>query len=145
MLRSLIVLSVILSLGACNSNLNPLNWFGGDREQRIQVDPVDGTVIDPRGLVGEITQLSVEQTNSGAIVRATGVTGLQGFYEAELVLVERTPNSLVYDFRAAPPLDNATPGLQEIVAGVSLSFGELAGIRTITVIAQNNRRSVSRR
>jgi len=145
----MVVLFLIVSVAACgNSRLNPLNWFGGEREQRIRVEPdASGRpiVIDGRVLVSEITQLSVEQTTAGAIVRATGVTPTQGYYDAELVEVERTENALVYEFRAADPGNAGTPGLQHIVAGISLSVGELQGIRSITVIAQSNRRSVSRR
>lgn len=148
MLRVVLILSVIVSLAACDSRINPLNWFGGDREQRVRVDPDDpnrATIIDPRALIAEITQLSVEQTTTGAIIRATGVAPAQGYFDAELVLVERTETSVVYDFRVANPGATATSGLQQIDVGTELTFGELAGVRTITVIAQNNRRSVGRR
>jgi hypothetical protein len=148
MLRVAVVLSVILSLAACDSRINPLNWFGGDREERVRVDPDDPsrvTVVDTRVFVSELTQLSVEQTTAGAIVRATGVVPVQGYFDAELVMVERTESTVVYDFRVATPLDNATQGLQEISVGAELSVAELAGLRTITVIAANNRRTVTRR
>ena len=39
MLRAITILSLILTLAACDSRINPLNWFGGEREQRIRVDP----------------------------------------------------------------------------------------------------------
>lgn len=148
MLRAVLVVSVILSLAACESRINPFNWFGGDREQRVRVDPDDpgrAEILDSRFLVAEIIQLSVEQTTSGAIVRATGVAPSQGYFDAELVLVESTETTVVYDFRVASPIGNATAGLQEISVGAELTVGELAGIRTITVIAQSNRRSVERR
>lgn len=147
MLRAALLVTAILSLAACESRFNPLNWFGGDREQRISIDPTetDTVDIDGRGLAAEITQLSVEQTTSGAIVRATGVTPVQGFFDAELVLVEETESALVYEFRVAAPLDAGTAGLQVIAVGTELSVGELAGIRTITVISQSNRRTVTRR
>lgn len=149
MLRSLLVLSLILTLGACESRLNPLNWFGGDREERIRVDP-DATgpaaaALDPRALVTEITQLSIEQTTTGAIIRATGVTPAQGYFDAGLRQIERTDTALVYEFRAAEPEGNLQQGLQTIAAGETLSVGELQGIRSITVIARNNRRTVTRR
>ncbi|MBL4628710.1 MAG: hypothetical protein JKY00_11885 [Roseicyclus sp.] len=148
MLRAILILFVMMSLAACDSRINPLNWFGGDREQRVRVDPDDPSrleIVDDRALVAEITQVSVEQTTSGAIVRATGVTPLQGYFDAELVVIGRTPTSVVYDFRVAAPVDNATSGLQEISVGAQLSMAELAGIRSITVIAQNNRRTIGRR
>lgn len=148
MLRAILTLSVILSLAACESRLNPLNWFGGDREQRITVDPnaASGAQdIDGRVLAAEITQLSVEQTTSGAIIRATGFTPSQGYFNAELVLVEETETTVVFDFRVAEPLGTGTAGFQEISVATQMTVGELAGIRTITVIAQTNRRSVGRR
>lgn len=148
MLRAALLITAILSLAACESRINPLNWFGGEREQRITVDPdaVGGTIdVDGRILASEITQLSVEQTTSGAIVRATGVTPAQGFFDAELVLVEVTETSVVYEFRVAAPLDAGTAGLQSISVAAELTVGELAGIRSITVISGSNRRSVGRR
>lgn len=147
LLRPLLLVSLILTLGACGSRLNPLNWFGGEREQRITVQTREGAAaeVTPFVYISEITQLSIEQTTSGAIVRATGVTPVQGYYNADLILAERTETTLVYDFYALPPEGNRSAGLQEIVAGAELSVGELQGIRTITVVAQNNRRTVSRR
>lgn len=148
MLRVVLALTVLLSLAACGTRLNPLNWFGGEREQRITVETSGTRAADeasPFVYVTELTQLSVEQTTSGAIVRATGVTPVQGYYEAELDLVEQTETTLVYEFIALPPLGNETAGLQEISVGTELTVGELAGIRSITVIAQNNRRTVGRR
>lgn len=148
MLRAALLVTVLLSLAACDSRINPLNWFGGEREQRIAVSPDatgGGEDLDGRLLAAEVTQLSVEQTTAGAIVRVTGVTPAQGYFNAELVLVEATETQLAYEFRVAPPLDAGTSGLQTISVGTELSVGELAGIRTITVIAQSNRRSVGRR
>ena len=146
MRRISLLLMIILGLAACESRFNPLNWFDGQREERIRVDP-EAAVEDPDGrqLVSEISQLSVESTTSGAIVRATGITPSLGYHSADLVLVERTDTSIVFEFRAQPPRAAAGQALQEIVAGVSLTNGELAGLRSITVIAQQNRRSVTRR
>ncbi|GAB5446535.1 hypothetical protein [Gymnodinialimonas sp.] len=148
MLRAALLVTAILSLAACESRINPFNWFGGDREQRISIDPEaveSAPDLDGRLLAAEITQLSVEQTTTGAIVRATGVTPSQGYFDAELVLVEETETLLAYEFRVSPPLTAATAGLQRISVATELSVGELAGIRTIAMIAQNNRRSVGRR
>ncbi|MEJ6395180.1 hypothetical protein V8J82_18095 [Gymnodinialimonas sp. 2305UL16-5] len=147
MLRAILVLSLILSLAACGSRLNPLNWFGGEREQRVRIAPdaaAENPNGDPRPLVSEIAQLSVEQTTSGAIIRVTGLTASQGYFDAALVEVERGDGNLVLALRAAPPLGAATPGVQQIAVGLAVTSGELAGIRTITVIGQNNRRTVSR-
>ncbi len=148
MLRAALILSVILTLAACESRINPFNWFGGDREQRVRVEPdASGrpVVVDGRVLANELIQMSVEQTTTGAIVRATGIVPVQGFYDAELVLVERTETSVVYEFRVEQPRANAIAGVQQISVATELTVGELAGVRSITVIAGNNRRSVSRR
>lgn len=147
LLRAILVLSLSLSVAACgDSRMNPMNWFSGDREERVRVDPdaASGTPTDPRSLVTEVTQLSIEPTTSGAILRATGVTQAQGYFAAELVLAEAEDGALVFDFRAAPPVGTLIPGVQTITAGVTLTNGELAGIRSITVVAAQNRRTVSR-
>jgi len=147
MLRLTLCLTLILSVAACGTRLNPFNWFGGDREERIAV--VDTTEpADPRPLMTEILSLSVESTAQGAIVRVTGLPPSQGYWGADLVETDRTGNAIVYEFRAVPPLDAAaqgTPASREVVVGTQLSNFDLAGIRTITVIGAQNRRTVSRR
>ncbi|NKX46364.1 hypothetical protein [Roseicyclus persicicus] len=149
MLRVILALALVTSLAACGSRLNPFNWFGGDREQRIRVEQtVPEDPRDLRGLVTEIVDLSVEPTPQGAIVRAMGRPPVQGFWEAELVEVERAEGGIVYEFRVFPPLTATpagTPQSREVVVGTQLSNFDLQGIRTITVIGAENRRSVSRR
>ncbi|MBF9060191.1 hypothetical protein HKCCSP123_13480 [Rhodobacterales bacterium HKCCSP123] len=148
MLRVFLSLALVTSLAACgNSRLNPFNWFGGDRETRVEA--VEGaTPDDLRGLVSEVVDLSVEPTSQGAIVRATGLPPMQGYWEADLVEVERTETSIVYEFRVFPPVQAtrvSTPQSREVITGTQLSNFELRGIRTVTVIGAQNRRTVSRR
>jgi len=103
---------------------------------------------DQRQLVAEVVDLSVEPTTQGAIVRAMGRPPVQGFWEAELVEVERNEGSLVYEFRVFPPLSptrQGTPQSREVVVGANLTNFDLAGVRTITVLGAQNRRTVSRR
>jgi len=149
MLRLLIALGLILTLSACGeSRLNPLNWFGGEREQRITVTEEEERTTDPRPLVSEIIGLTAEPTTSGLIVRATGRTPTQGYFAAELLDAGREGSTLILEFRAEPPLGGApegTPQSREIVAAVDLGPSDLQGLTTITVIGQTNRRSVSRR
>jgi hypothetical protein len=148
MLRALVALSLILSLAACESRLNPMNWFGGDREQRITVVETEAGPRDPRPLVSEVIALSVEATTSGAILRATGRLPTQGYWQAELVPAGREDSTLIYEFRAAPPAGSApqgAPATREIVVATALGRRDLEGVRTILVIGQANRRSVSRR
>jgi len=149
MLRVILALALMTSLAACGSRLNPFNWFGGEREQRITVTETEaGTPADPRPLVAEVVDLAVEPTTQGAIVRAMGRPQTQGYWEAELIEVERSEGSLVYEFRVFPPLTQTregTPQSREVVVGANLSTFDLAGVRTITVIGAQNRRTVSRR
>jgi hypothetical protein len=148
MLRVILALALVTSLAACGaSRLNPFNWFGGDRETRVEAAEPE-TQGDLRGLVAEVVDLAVEPVPQGAIVRAMGRPPTQGFWEADLVEVERTDNTIVYEFRIFPPLEAArvsTAQSREVVTGTELSNFDLRGIRTITVVGAQNRRSVSRR
>ncbi len=147
MMRLTLLLTLTLSLTACGTFLNPFNWFGNSREQRISV--VETTEqVDPRPLVTEVLALSIESVPQGAIVRATGLPPIQGYWAGELILVERTERALTYEFRAVPPFEQTRAGPQrsrELIVGLELDEFELAGIRSITVIGAQNRRTASRR
>ncbi len=149
MLRVTLALALILSLAACGSRLNPFNWFGGDREERIAARQViEVAPGDQRQLVAEVVDLAVDPTAQGAIVRAMGRPPVQGFWDAELIEVERSEGAVVYEFRVFPPITptrEGTPPSREVIVGANLSNFDLAGIRTITVIGAQNRRTVSRR
>ncbi|WP_416916109.1 MAG: hypothetical protein ACMUJJ_04490 [Roseicyclus sp.] len=148
MLRATLALALILSLAACGTRLNPFNWFGGDREERIAVTETAAEPTDARRLVPEVVDLAVDATAQGAIVRAIGRPPVQGYWEAELVEVAREGSSITYEFRVFPPLTPTREGTaqsREVIVAASLSNFDLAGIRTITVIGAENRRSVNRR
>jgi hypothetical protein len=149
MLRVILALALMTSLAACGSRLNPLNWFGNDSEERIEVtEGVEAGPVDPRPLVAEVVDLAVEPTSQGAIVRAMGRPPVQGYWEADLIEVERANGAIVYEFRVFPPpvpTRAGTPQSREVVVGTQLSNFDLEGIRTITVIGAQNRRTVSRR
>lgn len=147
--RILVALVVVLGLTGCASRLNPMNWFGNDREERIAVqDGAAQAPVDPRTLVSEVARLDVDPMPTGAIVRAVGLPPRQGYWEADLVLVSQDDRELVFEFRVFEPTDPAArvgpPRSREIVAATSLSRYALNGIRSITVIGQENRRSVRR-
>lgn len=143
------LLVVVLGLTGCASRLNPMNWFGRDREERVQISETIAAPVDDRQLVTEVISLSVDPLPGGAIVRAMGLPPRQGYWEADLVEVGREDGEIVFEFRVYRPVDaNTRVGTQrsrEILAGTSLTTQDLAGIRQIVVIAQQNRRSVSRR
>jgi hypothetical protein len=146
MLRALLVLALCTSVAACGSRLNPLNWFGGEREERITVTETEQQT-DPRPLVAQVTSLSVEPTTSGAIVTARALTERQGYWQPALIEVSRAEGEVVYEFRAAPPPAGAGTGpepTREILAATTLGRDDVAGLRRITVMGRTNQRTVSR-
>ena len=96
----------------------------------------------------QVVSLEVAQTRSGAIISAVGLPPTQGFWEADLVRVPTDdPSVLLLDFRILPPITPEPVGTQpsrEVLAGTTYSTQDLAGIRTIVVQGEMNRRSVSR-
>jgi len=153
-LRSLIITTMLVTgLAGCSqigaSRLNPFNWFGSDEAETAADVVVE--VRDIRPLVAEITQLSVERTPGGAIIRATGLPPHQGWYAAELV--RETPEggsadgTLVYSLRAVPPREVvrvSSVQSRELTVALHLTDLELAQVRVIRVTGARNARSVRR-
>lgn len=147
----LAAMGLVMVLGACatvrDSRINPLNWFGRDSEETVTVAP-DGVVVDGRRLATQILSLKVDAFPGGAIVRTIALPPTQGFWDAELVEIETdNPSEIVYEFRVSPPLAQRAQGTQrsrEIIAGATLSRVRLEGIRRITVVGGQNRRTVRR-
>ncbi|NNE89645.1 MAG: hypothetical protein HKN27_16375 [Silicimonas sp.] len=144
----LLILPLLLaSCGISESRFNPFNWFGGG-DDTTTAEPLEVVnVDDPRPLVAEITQLVIERTPGGAIVRVTGLPPTQGWYGAALVNVSPNREALngvmSYSMRALPPdvpTRVSTRQSRELTAAVFLSDIQLAGVRVIQVTgAQNSR------
>ncbi|KPP91309.1 MAG: hypothetical protein HLUCCA08_08695 [Rhodobacteraceae bacterium HLUCCA08] len=161
MLRPLLIAAALsAALPGCarlaESPLNPGNWFRGSQEVRA-LSPDELRPLVPEGalapipetrpLVGRITDMSVERTPQGAIVRATGLVATQGHYNAQLVPAGVSGDTLVLEFRAAPPPGfeaTGTPETRTITAAHDLDLTELAGIRTIRVVGADNARESRR-
>ncbi len=153
MARIAVLLGFMLFLSACGgvreSRLNPLNWFGGDKNVEVEASE-EVADADPRPLVAEVATLRVERTSSGAIIRATGVPPTQGFWQGELLAQndgEPVKGVLSYEFRIAPPPGNegvGTKRTREVVVATVLSNIALKDVHRIEVIGANNRRSVRR-
>lgn len=113
--------------------------FGGKKEEIYR-----GT------LISQVTDLNIEPTATGAIVRAVGVTTRQGAYDVRLLpLYEGEPVNgvITYEFLAMQPI-NTPQGpehTRRIQAAQPLSFGELEAVKTIRVIAKRNTRQSARR
>ncbi len=147
----ILVLATAIALAGCarvaESRLNPFNWFGGGQEEAVETIEVAET--DPRARVAQITELVVEQTPTGAIVRATALPPTQGWYGAALVPADDGPvnGQMLYVFRAFPP-DGPRPvstvRSRELTAARALSPQDLAQIRTIRVEGALNARTARR-
>jgi hypothetical protein len=140
------------ALSACggfrDSRLNPLNWFG-------KAQPVATTLVqpsdadDPRPLVQQVLDLTVEPIDGGAIVRAKGLPPTQGWWEAELVPMGEVDaeGTLTLAFRVIPPKTpqrTSTQFSREITVAHHLDSYELAKIRRIVVTAELNALSAGR-
>lgn len=143
----LAALSLVVVLGACQSRLNPFNWFG--RSAPVETVLItEAEAADPRALVDEVLSLSIEPFPGGAIIRAEGRSAVQGYWDAELVPRPIEKEGVqVYDFRILPPItatDVNTPRSRQVAVAVSLSDIKLEGINQIIVQGARNARAVRR-
>lgn len=147
-LTSAVVLSGCATVS--ESRLNPFNWFGGSESSEAPTAaPAVEFDTDPRPLVEQVTALTIEQTPSGAIIRATGLPPTQGWHTAELVAINDGPvdGVLQYRFRAVAPLDPtpvSTVQSRELRVADAISQVELAATRVVQVIGARNIQSVRR-
>lgn len=128
-------------------------FFGGRRsDEPEQLVPAEGFVGrgDPRPLVDEVATLVVELTPGGALVRATGYSGTQGYSGAELVPITDGPDAngvQAYTFRVTPPTPGsplAQPGRQEILVATFIPEAQLRNVREVRVIGAQSSRRVTR-
>jgi hypothetical protein len=146
----LTALVIVLTLAGCggmrDSKLNPFNWFG--RSAPAEKVALPAAPADTRALIADVLTMTVEPVPTGAIVRATGRTPTQGWWDAELVPLPVTEDGvLVLEFRTFPPVDNAdvsTPRSREVTAAISLSNIKLANVRQIVVQGATNARAARR-
>ena len=136
---------ILTGCGLGGSRLNPLNWFGSDRE--VRQAPAERAAPQVP-LVDQIVSLKVDQGPGGAIVSTVGLPPTQGFWKAELVRVpDEDPSTYRMEFQILPPIASQPQGTQpsrEVLAGTFLSDQTLAGIRRIVVQGARNQRVVSR-
>lgn len=150
----LAALAMVLALGACGtmreSRLNPMNWFG--RESTETLAPSNGweTTVDRRALVPVVTELEVIPTTGGALLRASGVTQTQGWWDVELRPVnDERPldGALIYEFVVASPgrpTNVSTEGSRSVTAGVKIPAPRLQGVSRIIVRGAQNARTITR-
>ncbi len=149
--RWALALTLTVALAGCgglrDSRLNPFNWFGRSAPAEKIIVETD-TAADPRPLVETVTEMKVDAFRGGAIVRATGLTPTQGWWEAELVELPIDEDGvLVLEFHLLPPVtptDINTPQSRTVTVGTSLSDNKLAKITRIVVQGKSNARASQR-
>ncbi|MCF8486405.1 MAG: hypothetical protein K9G71_14445 [Rhodobacteraceae bacterium] len=144
---ALIALLVLTSCGKVrDSRLNPFNWFG--RSEQTETLQTVQKPADPRPLVADVVSMNVEPYSGGAIVRATGISPTQGYWDAELVELENDePGHLILEFRLFPPVAEQgvnTPRSREVTVAMTLSPARLENISRITVQGASNARTTRR-
>ena len=171
------VLISALTLTACgtirDSAINPTNWFGKGRSGPIKprepATPVNPLIpTNEKGgifarqrerdaiFLGEpidqVTSLVIERVPGGAVIRATGLTAVQGVHSIQLTPTtdDITPVDGVLSFRIEgirPPRAQTVGSdhTRTVVAAIALTDQELAGVSTIQVQAARNTQSSRRR
>lgn len=139
-------LAGVATLAGCarvsESRLNPLNWFG--KSESAEVVTATQTDTDPRRLVSQVVTLRAEPVPGGAIIRATGLPQIQGYYDGALVPLNGgvpVNGVLNYEFRASAPDVQTRSGPErsrEVIVGLFVSDQSLAGVSQIRVSAASN-------
>ena len=104
-------------------------------------------IVDARVLIETLSSASLDPSASGAILRATGVAASQGFFNAELVLVDVTNGVLTYDFRVERPTGYEAIGpaaSRQITVATLIDAAVLRGIKAVVVRGGNGSKRLSR-
>lgn len=170
-MRILLTLLVISSLtvSGCSrwreSRVNPSNWFGNSRSTPIEAtaeqetNPLipQQTTIRRRDkrevykgtLVDQVTDLAVERTAGGAIIRVTALSSRQGAYDVRLTSDtkgEPVDGVLTFSVKALQPLNTPQGPKVTRTINVARHVGRdtLDSVKTIRVVAARNVRTTQR-
>jgi len=171
-MRTIVILLVTstLVLSACggwrDSRVNPSNWFGNSRPaptpsaepastnpllpQRTSIFQRDKSERYEGTLVAEVTELVVERTPTGGILRVAGVTTLQGAYDVRLTSEtdgEPVDGVLTFSLKAVQPDDQGVGNTttRTVQAGQFVSTQVLERTKTVRVIGALGARTTARR
>lgn len=161
---TVLVISTMVLSGCGNSSANPRNWFGKKKAQRT-VQTTDSEAAEQNPLipdtvgifesrrkqrttyegvpVDQISNLVIERTSSGAIVRVTGVSLRQGAHDVRLTSdTKGEPKDGVLTLTLkALQFTNTRQGPERtrvIKAARHVSANQLEKIRVIQVVAARN-------
>lgn len=148
---------------AADGTVKPVNPLIGKRKQSQLVAANrktvtgSGSIFDRKKetiyegtLIDQVTDLEIERTSTGAIIRATGLTARQGAFDVRLLpLGNGAPvdGVLTFEFLALQPINTyqGPERTRRVQAAYALSNPELEKIRTIRVLAKRNVRTSKRR
>lgn len=152
----------LVSCGFRDSRLNPRNWFG--RSEPVATAENTNPLIPRRSALArreapdlhvpitQITELRVERTLSGAIVRAEGLSAIQGVFGARLTPVneddEPVDGVLAYTLDVLEPRTPRPVGPEQtrrVVVARALTTQQLLKTRVVRVTAATNARESRRR
>ena len=154
-----LVLCATISLTGCvrvmDSRLNPLNWsdqstsapLSGttDRPPLVPINR-ETRIIDNRSSIQKVTSIAVEKLPNGAIVRATGVTRIQGQFNAQLIPISNEFGilTLLFLIEEIAGTEKSSVSSHQITVARILKFAELENIHTIRIQSATNQQSKSR-
>ncbi|WP_417588732.1 hypothetical protein [Pararhodobacter oceanensis] len=148
------LLVITLAVSGCSSvrqsRMNPMNWFGGSRQEAAPTLGQTSDTIDNRALVASVASLSIEPTSSGALIRAEALMPSAGWWDAELVPENfGRPEDGVLTFRfvaAAPrePVPGSSERARTIVAAYPMTQAQLDTTSQVVVTGETNSRRASR-
>lgn len=164
---AVVVAGVTLSsVGACSSvsasRYNPLNWFGSSEEVNVSNGEVNALIpakskglfkktdyVYPGTPVGQVTDVKIERTVSGAIIRVTGVADVVGAHSVKLQPENGgKPVKGVLTYQLLAIQDSGVGGgselSRELIVAHALTTQQLQNVRTIKVVAGRNARQTRR-
>ena len=162
----------VLGLGACSSRVNPVNWGKQNKQDYAQTAPQEVNPLIPKNPqrslwsritgaeediyqgkpIDQVTSVKLEPIPGGAILRASGISIFQGFYDVQLTPEndDILPEGGVLSFRLEGliPYEGMRGGpenLRTVTAGFRLTQKEITRAKIIRVEGITNAQSVGRR
>lgn len=104
-------------------------------------------VSDSRSLVESVESVVIDQTPTGAIVRASGTAPAQGYFNAQLISLGTQNGVLTLELRAQAPAGTPVQGSARsrlIAAAYVIETNDLLSVRSIRVQSATNVRTSGR-
>ncbi|MGR3711769.1 MAG: hypothetical protein ACU0A6_01430 [Shimia sp.] len=166
-----IALSVLLvstlTLTACQSRWNPVNWFGNDKEVVLAEGEANPLVPQKNNnnnsvfaskpepvyagtIVQQVTSVKVFRVTEGALIEVVGVSAIHGAHTLKLDPQndgKPVNGVLTYNLLAVHPQGGFTGGPEQsrkVTVAHVLTNAQLDGVRTIRVVAAANARETRR-